>query len=290
MRLRYVIEAVGQQCWAMQPEKLHAILEVLSLHAGNARPQFEAAAAPRAIGTTGGVAVLPIYGMLSQRMNMMADMSGGTSTDLLGAQFDAAMADPAIKGIVFDVDSPGGAVQGTMELAAKIAAARGGKRIVAIANSLSASAAYWLSTAADEVFATPTAEVGSVGIIAAHLDSTAALEQAGLKYTLITAGRFKGETLDKVPLTDEARAFLQGRVNSYYDMFTNAIAANRGVSPDAVVDGFGEGRAVGANEALKLGMIDRIGTLPDAIARAGQRRRAPSADRERTLALLQRTA
>ncbi len=286
MKLKYVLQDLARHPWAILPGKLEAIMEVVGHHAaGRPGVAFEAAA-PRVPLAQGGVAVIPVVGVISQRMNMMSAFSGGTSTDLLAQQIDQAAGDPNVKGIVLDVDSPGGSVYGVAEVADRIFRARETKRVVAVANSLMASAAYWIGTAAEEVFVTPGGEAGSVGVVAAHLDASQALEAEGLKYTLVTAGKYKAEGNEFAPLDPEAQAFLQSRVDDYYEMFTKAVARHRGTTADAVRSGFGEGRVVGAKQAVALGMADRIGTLQDAIIRAGQRRATRTDDRARAVRLL----
>lgn len=287
MKLANVLAEIGRYPWAILPGKLEAILEVVSVNAaGGSMPKYEAAA-PRVPMTQGGVAIIPVYGVMSQRMNMITDASGGTSTDLLGFQFESALKDPSVKGIVFDVDSPGGNVYGVTELAAKIRAGRGQKRIVAVANSLAASAAYWIASAADEVFVTASGEVGAIGILSVRPDTSGA--EGGVKYTVISAGKYKAEGIDTIAPTDAELAHRQARVDDYYSLFTKDVAAGRGVSVDQVVDGFGEGRVVGAKDAVKLGMADRVGGLVDAVTRAGQRFTS-RLDQSRQVALLAKTA
>ena len=227
----------------------------------------EAAGHRRGAARRGSVAVLPLYGVLGQRMGMMNVASGGTSTAQFGQAFREAVSDSSIGAIVIDVDSPGGTVQGTAELWQIIMDARGTKPVVAVANSLAASAAYWIASAADEIVVTPTGEVGSIGIIVSHEDQSGAQEQAGVKTTLITAGKRKAMGHPFAELSDEDRASLQGRVDTYYGMMTSQIAKGRGVNAADVRAGFGEGDVVLAQEAVKIGMADRVGTLDSAISR-----------------------
>lgn len=266
MRLEHVRRAVYATPWAIQQEKLEAMLEVLELRTADVERDPAQAAAPKlAPQTTGKVAILPLFGVISQRMNMLSDFSGGTSTEQFAQTFDAVVANPEIRAIVIDIDSPGGSVNGTAELAQRIYDARGQKKIVAIADSLAASAAYWIGSAAAEMWATPTAEVGSIGVFAVHVDASQAYEQVGLKYTLIKAGKFKTEGNPYEPLGDAARANMQARVDDYYRMFVGAVAKQRNVSVDTVRGGFGQGRVVGAEQAKTEGMIDRVGTLEDVL-------------------------
>src|SRR5437879_2480319 len=213
MKLERVRQAVYAMPWAIQQEKLEAMLELLELRAMGDPGDATAAVQPRQVQTAGKVAILPLFGVISQRMNMLSEFSGGTSTEQFAAAFDAMLANPDIRSIVIDVDSPGGSVAGTAELAQRIYDARDQKKIVAIADSLAASAAYWIGSAASEFWATPTAEVGSIGVFAVHVDTSKADEEAGVKYTIIKAGKFKAEGSPYEPLAADARDYMQGRVD-----------------------------------------------------------------------------
>jgi signal peptide peptidase SppA len=158
-------------------------------------------------------------------------------------------------------------VVGAEELGAQIFAARGKKPIAAIANSLAASGAYWICSAARELSVTPSGQVGSIGIMAVHEDWSRAYEAAGITPTIISAGKYKTEGNEFEPLDDTARAALQDSVSSYHRMFLRSVARNRGVSFADVHDGFGEGRVVSAGDALKLGMVDRVETIDELLAR-----------------------
>jgi signal peptide peptidase SppA len=277
-RYPHIIRAVLGQPWAIDPNSLAwaAILDVLTLRSAGERLSDDEIAArieaagngPRRGGSQqGSVAVIPLYGIISPRVNLMSQMSGGTTAEEFGATFAAAVADPNIAAIVLDVDSTGGDVQGIDEVASQIRAARGTKPIAAVANHTAASAAYWIASQADELVSTPSGEVGSIGIIAAHDDLTEALAQEGIKRTVITAGKYKGEGALGQSLSAEATANIQGQADAFYAMFTASVAKGRGVSADAVRSGYGEGRVVMAKEALAMGMIDRIDSLDNTVRR-----------------------
>lgn len=278
MRDEHLLAAVFDTPWAILPSKLRAIQAVVLRHAAGVRlaqAQLDAlveAATRRPPAPNGGaVAVLPVMGVISQRMNMMSAFSGGTSTEQLGAAFQQAIADPQVGAVVLEIDSPGGSVFGVQELWDQIYAARGRKPIVAVANSLAASAAYYIASAADEIAVTPSGEVGSIGVIATHVDESQALANEGLSVSFVTAGKYKAEGNSAEPLGDEARAFLQKRVDEYYAMFVNSVAKGRGVSSADVRGGFGQGRVVGARDAKAMGMVDRIETLDQTINRLAGR-------------------
>lgn len=255
---------------AIVPERFAALLQALARPAAGTLLDTEAAAGRPAGRSAGAVAVVPLAGVISPRGGGFWDMMGGTSAERFAASMRQAAHDPAVGAIVIDVDSPGGSVAGIPETAGAVRDAAAVKPVVAVANSLAASAAYWIASNATELMVTPSGEVGSVGVFAAHEDISAALEQAGVKVSLITAGKYKTEGNPYAPLTEEGRAAIQDRVNEYYGMFVRDVARGRGVSTDAVKAGFGEGRTVGAKGAVAQGMADAVGTLDEAIRRAAQ--------------------
>lgn len=271
-----IVAAVFDEPWAILPSKMEAIVEFIQAQADGVKFNAEelaarlsnskvAATARRA----GAIQVIPVQGVIAHRMNMMTAMSGGTSTQVLGAQIREAVADDSIKAVVLDVDSPGGAVAGTDELAAEIAALRGRKPIIASVSGMAASAAYWIASAADEVVASPTSQVGGIGVLLPHVDRSGEEAASGVKTTLITAGKYKAEGNPYEPLSDEARGALQAMVDHYYAMFVDRVAVNRGVSSKDVRGGFGEGRVVTAAAAKREGMIDRVETMRETLARLG---------------------
>ncbi|OYV47887.1 MAG: peptidase S49, partial [Burkholderiales bacterium 21-58-4] len=194
--------------WALMPETLQAMAGLLRRwQAGgdipeDTRQRIAADQSVRAIraqsnGSAGGglIAVLPLYGVITQRGNMVDALSGpgSCSTQLFAAAFRDALADEAVAQILIDIDSPGGSVYGVAELAAEVLAARARKPVVAVANSLAASAAYWIGSAASEFYCTPGGEVGSIGVWQAHEDISDALLYEGIDVTLISAGKYKVE-------------------------------------------------------------------------------------------------
>lgn len=288
--------------WALLPERLAAITGVIhrwvdgvrfseseiQAAVGNA-PQTAAERRAADAARPAAVAVLPLFGVVSHRIHQVQNISGpgGTSTEWFSRRFRQALEDPAVGAIVIDVDSPGGSVYGVAELAAQIYEARGKKKVVAVANSLAASAAYWIAAAAEELVVTPAGEVGSIGVYTAHEDWSKALELKGIKPSLISAGKYKTEGNPYEPLADEARAAIQKRVDEYYDMFTKAVAKYRNATPSAVREGYGQGRVVVAKEALALNMADRIETLDETLARLASSKRAQSPRRAAAALALQ---
>jgi signal peptide peptidase SppA len=207
--------------------------------------------------------------VLSQKINMTQDISdpGGTSTEVLTKQIRAALADPAVTSIALNIDSPGGTVFGIPELAAEIARARGQKPVVAVVNPMAASGAYWLAAQAGEIVSTPSGTAGSIGVFMAHDDISAWQAQQGIKTTMIHAGKYKTEGNQFEPLTADAIVHFQGQVDELYSMFIKAISSGRGVTQKAAREDMGQGRMLLAGDAMKSGMIDRIGTLEETLVR-----------------------
>jgi ClpP class serine protease len=149
--------------------------------------------------------------------------------------------------------------------------ARGTKPIVAQVNATAASAAYWIASAADETAVTPSARVGSVGVIWSHQDASKAMKKEGVKTTLITAkdSPYKSEGHPFGPLGDEAAAHVQREVDEAGARFVKAVARNRNVSQGHVRDNFGKGRMLDADRAVAAGMADHVATMHQTLQRFG---------------------
>lgn len=285
MRYQHVLRAIYDRPWAILPATLDLIVEIAEFRADGGslsdeeiRTRIAAANnGPRAGGKTArgngnDVAVIPIYGVISQRAGLMANSSGGTSVEGITRAFRDSLADPAIGSIVFDVDSPGGSVDGIEELAAEIRQSRGQKPIAAVANTMAASAAYWLASAADELVVTPSGTVGSIGVISAHVDDTVAREAAGIKRTLYAEPPGKADGFDGDAISAEAEDDIRGKVSAFYQMFVSAVSKGRGVGVETVRSDYGQGRMLLAKPALAAGMVDRVDTLDNTISRAARNR------------------
>ena len=252
--------------WAIAPSaRDHAIEALLRPHAA----RWPGPGASRGAGRgrpSGRVALIPVLGILTQHATPLESWWLATSCDSVSRQIKAAMSDPGIDKIVLDCDSPGGSVFGVAELAAEIRAARAVKPIIGVANSMAASAAYWIASACGELYVTPSGTVGSIGVIAAHEDVSKALELAGVTVTLITAGKYKSEGTSFAALGREARDAMQSDVDGYGRDFLRDVAAGRGVSVDTVRRTFGEGRMLRGADAVKVGAADGVATFSDVIA------------------------
>jgi signal peptide peptidase SppA len=268
--------------WALMPERLSALTAVISRWS-QGTPASDAAKfqiqTDRVLRDTrrqtsaaisgGGIAVIPIYGVITQRGNMVDDVSGPgmVSTQLVTQMLRQAVADDAVSQILLDIDSPGGSVYGVSELGDAILSARAQKPVVAIANSLAASAAYWVGSQASEFYVTAGGEVGSIGVWQAHFDYSQALAAEGVTPTLISAGKFKVEGNPYAPLSEEAQGFMQSRVDDYFLGFTKAIAKGRNLPIAQVRDGMGQGRVLGADAALAQSMVDGIASFDQVLSK-----------------------
>lgn len=289
-KLRIILSDV----WAIRETELFEIIDRFSLIQATApegglpararRELEEMEAQVETARTAGGraIGILPIYGSIRQHADIFTLFFGGATTDVLSKRLQELVADPNIAQIVLDIDSPGGGVEGITEFAAQLFQARKHKPIVAVVNSLAASAAYWIAAQASEIVVTPSGQVGSIGVIAIHQDFSKKLEQEGIKPTLITAGKRKGEGNPFEPLSEEAEANIQKLVDDFFSMFVKDVARGRGVKVSEARNGFGQGGVVGAQEAVDLGMADRIASLDDTLMRLTRRRggsQIPSANR-----------
>jgi signal peptide peptidase SppA len=221
---------------------------------------------------------------------MVDDVSGpgSVSTQQFASALRQALADDSVSQILIDIDSPGGSVYGVSELADEIASARAQKPVVAIANSLAASAAYWIGCSASEFYVTPGGEVGSIGVWQAHFDYSQAFVTKGIQPTLISAGKYKVEGNPYVPLDEEAQGFMQSRVDDYYATFTKAVARGRGVPIAQVCEGMGQGRVLGGDAAQAQGMIDGVATFDHVVRKMRRDAKSVARPRASRLAYAQR--
>lgn len=200
-----------------------------------------------------GIAHIPINGAIGQKLTPFERGEGAVDVLDVANEIDEAEDNADVRAILFDIDSPGGMVLGTPELADKIKAMR--KPKYAFTDGLMASAAYWIGSSADAIFSTPTASIGSIGVYVPVIDSTGWHAQRGIKVDLIKAGRYKGAGYPGTALTDSQREHLQARVNQIYGMFTGAVKARRPMAQDTETF---QGQTFLAAEALSRGLVDFI--------------------------------
>ena len=227
--------------------------------------QIKSDAKDQRVATTNkGVAVIPIVGSMSHRSTGIEAMSGMTSYSTLQRQFEAAFNDPNVGSILMDIDSPGGSVAGAFDFRDYLMSKKGTKPVYALARDAMCSAAYLIGSTADKVYATQTARVGSIGVVAMHTDASGKMEKEGLKPTFISAGKFKTAGNPYEKLEGDKLKYLQDSVDESYDMFINAVADARGIDKKVIRDT--EARVYGGKKAVEIGLADGIRTYESVIA------------------------
>lgn len=245
--------------------KLDVILAVLGDRLNIQPPAADMALpGPRNMPTgTPGIAVIPVHGTLVKRTAGLDAASGLTSYTEIAAMLDAALADPQIAGILLDIDSPGGEASGSFELARRVREASAVKPVWAVANDSAYSAAYAIGSAANRLIVSETGGVGSIGVIALHIDQSVKDANEGYRYTAVTAGTHKNDFSPHQPLTDEAKADLQAEVDRLYGLFVEHVASMRTLATDDVRS-TEAGLYFGAN-AIAAGLADAVGTFESAL-------------------------
>lgn len=261
-------DIAAKKLWATDEATLQVILDV----AARVNDSLDAVAAKlgRPLQNTysatvrDGVAILPVDGPLFRHANLFTEISGATSVDLLAQDFAQALENPAVIAILLDVNSPGGEVDGVNGFAKQIAAARGKKPIAAYVSYLGASGAYWIASAAPLVVVDDVAHLGSIGVVATITDSTEAMKAKGLRKIEFVSSLSPNKRPD---LDSEAgRQEVQRTVDAVAQVFVDAVARNRGVSPDKVLADFGRGGVHIGAAAVAAGMADRVGTFEELLA------------------------
>lgn len=262
--------------WALLPEKRQQMVAIYSAYIRGEK--IDIAAIEAQLGKPlqneqppyqiiDGVAVIPVQGVIAKRMNLFSRISGGASTELIGRDIRAALADQRVHAIVLDIDSPGGSVDGTQTLADQVFGARGQKPIVAFADGFMTSGAYWIGSSAEEIYLSGnTVITGSIGVATQHADYSRAYDKEGVTVTDIYAGKYKRIASDTKPLSDEGRATLQAIVDQIYTVFVDDVARNRGTDAESVLKNMADGRLFVGKAAIEAGLVDGVSTFDALIA------------------------
>ncbi|WP_353273340.1 S49 family peptidase [Wolbachia endosymbiont (group A) of Agelastica alni] len=250
----------NQAIWLNKPMMIEQrSFELLSLHAGK-HPTFKNI--KHAVrNNKKGIAVIPIHGILTKNSEAFDDVLGMTSYEKIREEIEEALIDKEVETIILDIDSPGGEVNGLFDLADFIYSARESekKRIVAIANDDAYSAAYAIASSAEKVYVSRTSGVGSIGVIASHIDQSGFDEKQGIKYTTVFAGSRKNDLNPHEPITSESLESLQGEVDRLYEMFLQLIARNRNLSTEKIKST--EAGLYFGEKAIEIGLADGITIL-----------------------------
>lgn len=242
--------------WAITESGLEALLVMTDqpvTTSAEFSPFSASANAEAHIDSREGVAVIPVIGPLFRYENFLTLIGRATSYEALAEQFNQALSSNEITSIVLDIDSPGGEVNGCAEMANLLFNARGKKPVIAYASGSATSGAYWLASACDEVIASETAMLGSIGVAAVYQS------KANDKTIDIVSSQSPYKRLD--PKSDEGKAKLQTRIDALAEVFIASIAKHRGVDPPTVLNNFGGGDVFVGQQAVNQGLADQVGSL-----------------------------
>jgi len=213
-----------------------------------------------------GIAVVPVFGPMVARGDWLTALLGIADYQAIAAALSDVFADPSVRAVLMEIDSPGGEVGGLFDLVDEIRrlSTETGKPVWAVASEAALSAACAIASAASRIYVTRTGEMGSVGVVALHVDESAADAMAGRRYTLIHAGARKIDGNTHAPLDPAAHAAIQTDVDALHAELVAMVARNRGLTPDAI-------RAMEAatyrgGAAVEAGLADAIGTTRQALA------------------------
>lgn len=269
MTKRTALNFIANEPWAIREEWMDTICsiavreheyanDVVALEQRLGRPLSNT----QATMVRDGVAIIPVSGPLFRHANMMTELSGATSYDMLSKDLRAAVEDSTIKAIILNIDSPGGAVKGANELSKQIASVRGIKPIVAYVDGDAASAAYWLASAADEIVADEAATIGSIGaMIGVRLSENRPGEKA---YSFVSS---QSPLKNASPDTDQGARELQRLTDELAQVFIDTVAKNRGITSDTVLANYGQGAVFAGEAAFERGMVDSLGTFEALLSR-----------------------
>ncbi|MCP4601638.1 MAG: hypothetical protein GY847_14185 [Proteobacteria bacterium] len=209
-----------------------------------------------------GVGLIRIQGLMEKQPTMMGQVFGDTSTVRTINALKAGAYDKSINSIMMVIDSPGGAVSGTVELSDAIAEVNEIKPVIAQVDGQAASAAYWAASQSSAIFAGRADLVGSIGVAAVLKDYSEALEQEGIKTIPITTGPYKAAGTPGIPITDDQIEDVKRMMGVHFDNFKGAVASGRRMTSDQV-SAVADGRQFIGAEAVDNGLIDGIQTFQD---------------------------
>lgn len=230
----------------------------------------------------GGIAVIPVHGILvPRRGQMMAMCTELTSYERIRSQFNAALNDPSVSEIVLDINSGGGAAVGCKELADYIYQSRDIKPVTAIVNFSAYSAAYFIAAACSRIIVSQTSGVGSIGVIMEHMEASKMEENAGLKFTTIYRGDNKNNGTPHAPLSEQAQTMFQGMIDQMYEVFTSSVAEYRSMTQQAVVDT--QAALYTGADAVAAGLADEVSDPQTAINSIAAKHRQPAAQKPQSV-------
>jgi signal peptide peptidase SppA len=205
-----------------------------------------------------GIAIIPINGVIGKGLGSLEKSCGAVGVEDVSADIQAAVMDKSVKAILLDISSPGGTVGGVPNLADLIAEATKYKKVIAYSDSEMASAAYWLASSANLIYADMVSDVGSIGVYIPWVDQSAAFAMEGYKVDLIknAGGKYKGMGYPGTSLTPEQRDQMQKSVDQIFSMFQGHVLMNRPKIKEEAM----QGQTFLGDEALSVGLIDGVAT------------------------------
>jgi ClpP class serine protease len=250
-----ILAAIQTEIWAITPEALNQIIAIAQ---GLGDPEAVAAKLGRQLTNTHSVSVrdavatIPVIGPIFRYADIFTQISGATSIQTLATDLQTAVDDPAIKAIILEIDSPGGMIAGVSEFAAQVRAANSIKPVTAYVSDKGASAAYWIASAAGEIVAADTAQLGSIGVVMqASIDS----DENTIKFISSQSPLKQADAT-----TDAGKIQAQKTVDNLAEVFINAVAGYRGTTRENIIANYGMGGLHIASLAVASGMADKIGS------------------------------
>jgi protease-4 len=225
------------------------------------------------------IAIIEVEGMLINARGGGFLQPTENKLSLFTQQLEAAARDADVKAVVLRINSPGGTVTCSDTMYTQIRKFREttGKPVIASTQEVAASGAYYLACGCDQIVAHPTSVIGSIGVIFETFDVSGGLAKLGIRTEAIKSGDLKDMGTPLKPLAPEARAVMQGMIDQYHQRFVNVVQSNRKLSSDSTLQTVTDGRVFSGEQAMQFGLVDRLGTLEDAIDVAKQAAKTPNA-------------
>lgn len=250
--------------WAIREDLLSEIIAVYRGHLIRGEKvdfnalSFDGDRAENKIKITNGNAVIPIKGPITKGNSLFSFFFSGSSSDYIKSQLIEAVENRDVEKIILDIDSPGGTVDGSFELADFIQSIE--KPVIAYTDGTIASAAYLIASAADEIVITgKTNQIGSIGVIATHIDFSKQSEMMGETVTEIVSGKYKNAASPETPLTEFGKETLQNQVDYIFSIFAKDVAERRGMELQSVIDM--QARVFIGQESIDAGLVDSVSTI-----------------------------
>lgn len=247
--------------WLIAPDAHAAMCDAVRAFLG-APEKLPEPTASDLITVDAGVGIVSIDGPLIRKPDIFSRiLFGATDTEEVIAAVNEATRREDVQAVLLDIDSPGGSVNGTPELAQAVADLSKAKFVYAFSTGQMCSAAYWIASQCDAIYATPSARVGSIGVILPLIDDTEAFAMEGLKVEVFAAGKFKSTGTPGVPLTDEQRQWLQADVEEIAaDFHAAVLARGRKIPAEAM-----EGQTFSTRKAMQFNLAGVMKSRDEAL-------------------------